>query len=96
MMKLLLNKHLFWDTNINSIDLDKHKQAIIERVNERGSWNEFKEMLEFYGRDIVIESVKKVRYFSDKTMYLISGYFNIPLGDLRCYIQKQSSHIPYL
>lgn len=95
-MKLLSNKHLFWDTDVNSINPQKHKQAIIERVIERGSWNEFKELINFYGADSVIECAKKARWFSEKTMHFVSAYFDIPLEDLKCYIQKQSNQIPYL
>lgn len=95
-MKLLSNSHLFWDTDVNSINPKKHKQAIIERVIERGSFDEFKELIDFYGKNTVIDCVKKARWFSEKTMYFVSAYFNIPLDDLRCYIQKQLNQVPYL
>lgn len=95
-MKLLSNKHLFWDTNVDSIDVTKHRQAIIERVIERGSWEEFKELIDFYGRATIIDCAKKARWFSEKTIHFVSAYFDIPLDNLRCYTQKQSNHIPYL
>ncbi len=95
-MKLLSNKHLFWDTDVSHISILKHKQAITERVIERGSWNEFKELLDFYGTETVIDCVKKARWFSEKTIYFVSGYFDIPLDDLKCYTQKQLNQIPYL
>jgi hypothetical protein len=95
-MQVLSNRHLFWDTDVNTIDIHKHKEAIIERVVERGSWKEFKEILQFYGRDDVIATLKKVRWLSDKTMHFVSGYFEIPLEKLRCYTQRQSSPKHYL
>jgi hypothetical protein len=95
-MKLLSDNHLFWDTDVNSIDPKVHKQAIIERVLERGSWDYIKELISYYGRPQIIEAAQKARWFSDKTMHFISGYFNIPLSKMRCYIEKQSNPIHYL
>ena len=95
-MKLLTDNHLFWDTDIKSIDTTLNKQAIIERVLERGSWVYIKELIEFYGREEVIIAAKKARWFSHKTVHFISGYFDIPLSEMRCYKETQSSLIPYL
>ena len=95
-MKFLSDQHLFWDTDINTIDPQLHKQAIIERVLERGSWDYIKELINYYGRSEIIEAAKQVRWFSDKTMHFISGYFNIPLQSLKCYTQKLLNPIPYL
>lgn len=95
-MKLLTDNHLFWDSDVKKIDPVLHKQAIIERVLERGSWDNIKEIISYYGRQEIIGAARKARWFSDKTMHFISGYFDIPLEELRCYTEKQSSPIPYL
>lgn len=95
-MKLLSDSHLFWDTNVQTIDPQKHKQEIIERVLERGSWDDIREIISYYGKNLIAEVAKKSRWFSDKTMYFISGYFQIPLQDMKCYTEKQSNQIPYL
>ncbi len=50
-MNLLSGTHLFWDSNINIIDAEKNKEAIIERVLERGSVENIKEIISYYGRD---------------------------------------------
>ena len=95
-MNLLLNKHLFWDTDVKSIDVIRHKQSIIERVVERGSWQEFHELIRFYGKAAVVDGVKKARCLDRKTMHFLSGYLSISLEELRCYTQQPSSPIPYL
>jgi hypothetical protein len=95
-MKLLSDRQLFWDTDVSKIDLTKHKQAIVERVLERGSWDNIKELVRELGKHEVAASAKNARWFSDKTMHFVSGYFNIPLGEMRCYTLKQSSQVPYL
>ena len=95
-MKLLNDNHLFWDSDVSAINPQKHRQAIIERVLERGSWNNIKEIISYYGKEEVAKTAKKARWFSDKTMHFISGYFDIPLEELRCYTEKQLNPIPYL
>jgi len=49
----ILRKNLFWDTDIHSIDWDKHAKAVIRRVFERGDISEKEEMIRFYGPEEV-------------------------------------------
>lgn len=49
----ILRKILFWDTDINKIDWDKHYPYIIQRIFERGTLEEKREILRFYGEDKV-------------------------------------------
>lgn len=49
----ILRKGLFWDTDIHSIDWDKHEKAVIRRVFERGNASEKQEIIRFYGLDKV-------------------------------------------
>lgn len=44
-----LRPGLFWDTDINMIDWQGQKRAVIERVIERGSEEEKAEIKRFYG-----------------------------------------------
>ena len=41
---------VFWDTNIKTIDWDKSKSAVIQRVFERGNAREIDEIIRFYGK----------------------------------------------
>jgi plasmid maintenance system antidote protein VapI len=42
---------IFWDTDINKIDWEKQKRAVIERVFERGDETEREEITRFYGQE---------------------------------------------
>ena len=44
-----LRPGLFWDTDINSIDWQGQKRAVIQRIFERGSEEEKAEVKRFYG-----------------------------------------------
>ena len=48
-MLLTLRPSLFWDTDIQKIDLEKHKASVIERITLRGHLDEFRTMMQFYG-----------------------------------------------
>lgn len=56
---LRLRKSLFWDTDINSIDWEKQSKAVIERIFERGSIGEKKEIIRFYGHSKVRSIIKR-------------------------------------
>lgn len=49
----VLNKSLFWDTDINCIDWIGQYQAVIWRVFERGNETEKEEIIHFYGKEKV-------------------------------------------
>ena len=53
-----LRRILFWDTKMENIDWEKQKNAIIQRVFERGNEIEKKEIIRFYGRKNVNNILK--------------------------------------
>ncbi len=48
-----LRRVVFWDTDMNMIDWEKQKSAVINRVFERGNAQEKKEITRFYGQETV-------------------------------------------
>lgn len=63
----MLRRVLFWDTDFDSIDWEKNKKAVIQRVLERGTDEEIKEIISFYGKKTVektVESIKESRFSS--------------------------------
>lgn len=49
---------LFWDTKIENINWERHKRFVIKRVFDRGNLTEKKEVLNFYGHDLVNDILK--------------------------------------
>lgn len=45
---------IFWDTDIELIDWEKNKTAVIYRVFERGNEEEIQEIIRFYGKEKVL------------------------------------------
>lgn len=62
----VLNKSLFWDTDMNRINWKRQYRAVIQRVFERGNEAEKNEILRFYGtkktKEVLEESSARDSY----------------------------------
>ena len=80
---------LFWDVNLNTLSWDKHILLIIERVITRGTYKEFKNTEQHYGKMKMGEIAKQIKKMPDKDMEFVHVHFGIPLIELKCYSKKQ-------
>ncbi|KAA6301189.1 MAG: Antitoxin HigA [Candidatus Ordinivivax streblomastigis] len=55
----MINPIVFWDAKMEDIDWAKNKNAVIRRIFERGSEQEIKEIIRFYGKDAIAHAVKE-------------------------------------
>lgn len=90
-----LPKKLFWDTDFEKIDWNQNAPYIVLRVLQRGSWKDFKNTLEYYGKRKVKNIVTGARYLDKYTLSFCSTYFEVPTKNFRCYKLKQSSPSPW-
>lgn len=84
-MQLKLRPALFWDVTIEEVDLIQHRASVIERITTRGRLVEFREMLEFYGRETVKDTLLNARYLDKRTLAYCSLVFDTPITEFRCY-----------
>lgn len=84
-----LSATLFWDTDPQSVDLDKHALFIVERVLIRGTWDEFQRIITYYGKETVGSYASQIRHLDKKTLSFCASYFIIPKENFRCYTQQQ-------
>jgi len=47
----VLSAALFWDVNLETLDWEKHKMLIVDRVIQRGTYKEFNIVLAYYGKE---------------------------------------------
>lgn len=90
-MSLKLRPSLFWDADVKTIDLQKHKKQVIERIITRGRMEEFLEMMRYYGTDTVHEVVLNARHLDKYTLAFCSTIFESPVTAFRCYKLAQSN-----
>lgn len=76
------SQFLFWDTPVEKIDPEKHKNFIIERVITRGWLQDFYFLIQLYSREEIQAAVKKSKVLDPKTVHFCSHYFNIPLKEM--------------
>ena len=72
---LPFRNELFWDININTLNVDKHKHLIIERVIRFGTLREFKELLRIYNFEIIKQKICATKALDPKTSSFVSWYF---------------------
>jgi len=85
-----LSKTLFWDTDPETVDINKHASLIIERVLSIGTWDDFKKIINYYSKEKVALHATQLRYMDKIVLAFCVTYFNIPKEKFRCYIQQQS------
>lgn len=69
---------LFWDTTPEKIDFVAHKHYVINRVFERGTEEEIKEIIRFYGRETILSSIDStnVSPFADNVKQNLKMYLD--------------------
>jgi hypothetical protein len=82
---------LFWDFNYDKFNWQKGYVTVIQRIIERGNTADWQELIRFYGRDKIIESLKnEITFLPDEKIDEASVYFKLNKEELLCYIRKQS------
>lgn len=67
-----LNKATFWDSDFESLDLEKDKSYIISRIAERGTDNEVLFIKNYYSKHDILFVVNNSAEITPKT----KNYFN--------------------
>ena len=70
---------LFWDTDINNIDWQKQKKAVIRRIFERGNEEEIEEIISFYSISTVIEELNTIPRYLPSLAENADKYLGIKL-----------------
>lgn len=81
---------LLWDIKIEKFDFTVNRQLVIERACSLGNLSDFKEIVRFYGLDIIKEVLIKSASLDPKSLTFFSQIFNIPLNKFKCYSKKAS------
>ncbi len=86
-----LSRSLFWDTNPDTVDYDKHPRYVIEKVITRGQFEDWEEIKRYYGLETIKECALKSRDLNPKALSFLSAIFDIPKEKFKWYMQTQSN-----
>lgn len=82
---------LLWEYDYDKFPWQEARDIVVERVIERGIREDYYAILNMYGVDGVIESIKRIKYLNPKDENFVCIEFNIKKEDLRCYKLRQST-----
>ena len=74
--------NLFWDNNIENIDLKKNQRYVIERVLTRGFTADFYILLKIYTSAEIKDALRKSKELDKKTLQFCSEYFKINKNEM--------------
>lgn len=90
-----IRPHLFWDIPPGRLDWDKSAILIVQRVLTRGTFDEFRLLLEVYKMEGLKEIALKIPYLDRKSLNFISGFLEIPKEEFKCYKKQQLNPVPW-
>lgn len=79
---------IFWDLEVEKLDVKKNSRQIIERILEYGNTPQVHWMFTCYSKEEIIEAVKGSRQLSKKSANFWAGYYQIPKNEVRCIVRS--------
>ena len=89
MDKPILSKQAFWDIDMDKIDYEKNAGHIIEKVVDRGTFDDFINLKKFYGDDKFKKEIVNASWIGDKEISFCCTVFDLEPKDFKCYLKKQ-------
>ena len=90
-----LSPHLFWDVDREQVDPEKHRRSIIQRVLERGSWDDWKAVKAEYTLPSIVEEARNMRSLEPTALAFVSCVGHVPKESFRCCSSKPSNLPPW-
>ena len=84
--------HLFWDTNLDKLDVKRDKTCIIERVINYGLEKDEIILYKLYSAGTIKKTVTKLETLNQRTIAYLSMVFNLKETDFKCF-GKIPSHL---
>ncbi|MFV0268697.1 MAG: DUF6922 domain-containing protein [Draconibacterium sp.] len=86
-----ISNHLLWEYDLNSFDWDDMRTVVVQRVIERGHFDDFYAAITRYGGiDRFKDIIKQIPVLSDIDIAFVCAVFDLDKNELRCYTRKQS------
>lgn len=91
-----LPRVLFWDTNPDNVDLEKHAGTVMARVMEYGRMEDWRKMRAYYGDERIVSVVTKLRDLHPQVVSLCCAVFDLTKEDFRCCTAKPFPPAPWI
>jgi hypothetical protein len=84
-----LSKSAFWDIDLDNLDMDRYADFTIIRVFERGTSEDIKQILAYYGEHRIVESLTNALSLQTRAIALGKKLFGLSQNEFRCYTLQQ-------
>ncbi len=88
-----ISKRVFWDVDFDALDYAKDRFFIIERVMNYGLWNDFIEIVHFYGKETIKKEIIQSAYLKKDVLNFLCFYLHLKPNQFKCYKQRQLTEI---
>ena len=85
-----LSQYLFWDIDMDLLDVEKNSFQLIQRVLEYGELEDWRKIRDFYGLARIADDCKKLRSLNPKALSFVCAITGTKKEDYRCYHIRQS------
>lgn len=83
-----LLRSIFWDTDINKLDVMKYKKYTIERILQYGRMEHINWMMQNFSDDEIIDAVKNSLIIDRKTANYWALFYKINKDEILCFSKQ--------
>lgn len=84
-----ISPRVFWDTDIATLDYEKDKLYVMDKVLNYGVWDDFVAMMKYYGKDVVKKEVVRLPYLKKDVLNFLCFYLGLKPAQFECYTRRQ-------
>ena len=81
----IFSNRCFWEQEYTRLDFNLGRRYIITKVISFGSQDDYKELFNFYGWDVIKSEVIKIRYLNRKILNFLSILFDVKKESFRAF-----------
>ena len=85
-----ISRRIFWDVDYDTLDFQKDKLYIIEKVMNFGVWDDFRAMMQYYGKAVVKAEIVRLPYLKKDVLNFACFFFKLKPAQFVCYTRRQS------
>lgn len=74
-----ISKHLLWEYDLETFNYDRSRRVVIERVIERGTLVDWREIYRYFGKEIILNIAKSSRQLSERDKSFTEIFVNSSL-----------------
>jgi hypothetical protein len=90
-MLLNLSPHIFWDVDVNSIDMEKNGVFVLQRVLQYGLLKDWLIIKSNLGLEKMKSIAVQIPTLDDVSLSFLSNLLHIEKSEFRCYKNRQSN-----